>query len=77
MPLGSHQSLIFAFTNFLIYSFPLWAAFVAFARYYVLSDLRRLGLFFIPWVVTLIVFVIDPGHFIAWFFGQVLTRTFL
>jgi hypothetical protein len=52
---------------FLFYSFPVWAAFVAFIRHYVFADLRHVGLYFIPWAAVLTLIVIDPGGFILWF----------
>jgi hypothetical protein len=53
---------------FLIFSFPIWAAFVAFVQHYTLANSRRLAWFFISWIVVLILSAIDPGYFIRWFF---------
>jgi hypothetical protein len=66
--LAPHESATAFLAMFLIFSFPIWAAFVAFARHYILGDWRRLGFFFIPWVVVFVLAVADPGHFIMWFF---------
>lgn len=68
LQLASHESLAGGFAIFLIFSFPVWAVFVGFARHYVLCDLKRIGLFFIPWVLTFILVVLDLGGFIGWFF---------
>jgi hypothetical protein len=47
---------------FLIFSFPIWAAFIAFVRHYTLANSRHLAWFFIPWIAVLILAALDPGY---------------
>ena len=63
-----HEALTGFTALFIVFSFPIWAAFVAFARHYILADARRLGFFFIPWVLVFVFVAVDPGRFIMWFF---------
>jgi hypothetical protein len=66
--LAPHESITGGLAMFLIFSFPIWAAFVAFVQHYTLANSRRLAWFFISWIVVLILSAIDPGYFIRWFF---------
>ncbi len=66
--LAPHESITGGLAMFLIFSFPVWAVFVAFVQHYTLANSRRLAWFFIPCIAVLILAAIDPGHFIRWFF---------
>ncbi|HMO65651.1 MAG TPA: hypothetical protein PKE47_10600 [Verrucomicrobiota bacterium] len=56
---------------FLIFAFPVWAAFVLFVMRYVHlgpAKLRRTVFMFLPWLGVIVLSVIDPGGYIGWFF---------
>ena len=61
--LAPHESITGGLAMFLIFSVPVWAAFVAFVQHYPLANSRHLAWFFIPWIAVLILAAIDPGHF--------------